>query len=142
MSDVTRRRVVAGVVALAAMALLGVAAWMEPSAAGHGTHEQLGLPKCDWIARFDLPCATCGMTTAFAHAAEGSFVQSFLTQPLGFLLALGTAATLLVALYILGTGSAVSRIFASWWTNRMIYVLVAILLASWGYKILQVKGWW
>lgn len=139
-ADVLRRRVVATVVGGAALGLLSLAAWMEPSAAGHGTHQQLGLPKCDWIARFDLPCPTCGMTTAFAHATEGNFVASFLSQPLGFLLALATAASLLVSVYVVWTGSPVARIFARWWTNRMIFVLVAAILLSWGFKILQVKG--
>ena len=29
---------------------LGVAAWLEPAVAGHGTHEQLGLEPCTFLA--------------------------------------------------------------------------------------------
>lgn len=139
-ADALRRRLVACVVLFAAVAVLGLAAWMEPAAAGHGTHQQLGLPKCDWMTRFNTPCPTCGMTTAFAYAAEGNFVASFLTQPLGFLLAIATAGALLVSIYIVWTGSPVARIFVRWWNTRTTILFVIVLLGSWGFKILQVKG--
>ena len=68
------QRALAGLISLAAIAVLGLAAWMSPEGAGHGTHEQIGLPVCAWAQYFDAPCMTCGMTTAFAHAADGDLL--------------------------------------------------------------------
>src|SRR6185503_8103051 len=65
------RRLIAAVVMLGCGTVLGVAAWLTPSPTGIGTHQQLHMPQCGWIAIADLPCPTCGMTTAFAHAAHG-----------------------------------------------------------------------
>ena len=82
---------VAAAVALAAAGPLVLAAWLEPAAAGLGTHEQLGLPACGWVAAAGIPCPSCGMTTAFAHAARGDLLGSFLVQPAGAILALAAA---------------------------------------------------
>ena len=65
---------------------------LTPNPHGHGTHTQLHLPSCPWPQTVGGPCPTCGMTTAFAFAADGRFLRSFLTQPCGFALALMTAA--------------------------------------------------
>ncbi len=63
------RRMVAGAIWAACSVVLGIAAWLTPSPSGMGTHTQLNLPQCGWIVMMDLPCPTCGMTTAFAFAA-------------------------------------------------------------------------
>ena len=36
--------------------LLVVAAWLEPTASGVGTHEQLGMSRCGFLASTGLPC--------------------------------------------------------------------------------------
>lgn len=133
------RRLVALVILASTTVMLGLAAWLDPDPAGHGTHEQLNMPACSWTVNFDMPCPTCGMTTAFAHATEGDLLQSALTQPLGFLLAIATAMASLVSLYVLMTGSAVGSVFARLWTRWTIWALVALLIGSWGYKILDFK---
>ena len=133
------RRAAGGGTALGAAGVLGVAAVLDPAGSGLGTHEQLNLPACGWISLMDLPCPTCGMTTAFAHAADGNLLTSFLTQPLGFLLALATAMALLLGLYIAATGSAVAGVLPSLWGRRMPWILLAILIASWGWKVIAYK---
>ncbi len=134
------RRIWASAVALACAALLGVALFVTPAQAGLGSHEQLNLPKCGWIMSMDVPCVTCGMTTAFSHAARGSFLQSILAQPLGFLLAMATAMTLLVAVYVALTGSQVTRMFSRLWAPRMLWLLAALAVGSWVFKIVTYKG--
>ena len=134
------RRLMASAVAGSSAALLGVAAFISPASAGLGSHEQLNLPRCGWITLMDLPCATCGMTTAFAHAVRGSFLQSLLTQPMGFVLAVATAMALLVAVYVAITGSPVGRMFARLWTPRVIWLMVLFGAASWGFKIAVYRG--
>jgi len=129
------RRAFASGVAMACAALLAVAAVVSPSSQGLGTHEQLNLPQCGWITVMDVPCVTCGMTTAFAHAVRGSFLQSILAQPMGFVLALATAMTLLLALHVAITGSQVTRLLGRLYRPRFIWLLVAFAAASWVFKI-------
>lgn len=82
----TRERLVVAALSLCAITLLSVAAWLQPASAGMGTHTQLGIPACSWPATIGLPCPSCGMTTAFALAADGRFFDSFRAQPIGFCL--------------------------------------------------------
>ncbi|MCI0365808.1 MAG: DUF2752 domain-containing protein [Phycisphaerales bacterium] len=135
------RRVIAGVVALVCSGVLGLAAWLTPSPTGLGTHQALKFPPCGWITMADLPCPTCGMTTAFAHAANGNLVASFLAQPMGCILALATAITLLVSVQVLITGSNLGRSFTVLWGKATVWGLSAIVFFSWMYKILTYKGW-
>jgi hypothetical protein len=135
-----RRRLIALSVAIAAIGLLGAASWMTPAAEGHGTHTQLGLPPCQWPALYGMPCPTCGMTTAFAYAVDGDLAASFMAQPMGFLLAIVTAAALLSSLYVLATGSAIGGLYLRLWNRGGVWCLVAGLLLSWGFKVLQFRG--
>jgi hypothetical protein len=139
-ASLASRRIVATAVAVGAAGVLGLAARLDPSPAGLGTHEQLNLPACGWIVAGDLPCPTCGMTTSFAHAADGDLLGSFLAQPLGFLLALGTAMALLLGVYVAVTGSAVASILPRLWTRGTAWGIGAVLLCSWLFKIVQYKG--
>ena len=137
---VRQRRILGAIVALGSGSLLIVAAMLSPSENGLGTHQQLRLPECGWITIFDLPCPTCGMTTAFSHAADGNLVVSFLTQPLGSLLALATAMAFLSGMYIAFTGSRIGSMFGRLWTYRTGWILAGLVMASWGYKVLSYKG--
>ena len=74
------------------MSVLGVAAWLHADPRGVSTHEQLGLPGCTFLQTTGMPCFTCGMTTAFTHAAHGHLLAALYTQPGGAVLAVLTAA--------------------------------------------------
>lgn len=134
-----RRRLLALLPLAGASGLLGVAAWLQPASGGVGTHEQLALPPCGWVLAMDLPCPTCGMTTAFAHAADGHLLASFFTQPLGFVLALATAVTAILSLLVLVTGAPLARPIFGLWGSRSGWWLAGIVVAAWGYKILSYK---
>ncbi len=137
----TRRRLVAVVVTLAAATILGLAAYLEPSPTGVGTHTQLpAMPTCGWLVTMDLPCPTCGMTTAFAHAANGNLLAAIGAQPLGAVLALATAMALLVGGYTAVTGSRAGAVFASLWGRRAAWILAAGATGAWVYKVLVYKG--
>lgn len=120
--------------------VLAVALWVEPDPAGHGTHQQLGLVRCNWITLFDFPCPTCGMTTAFAHAVRGDMATSFHAQPAGFLLAIATGAAGLVGLCVTMTAHSVGGLLGRLVTARLAWAAVTILALGWLYKILSVKG--
>jgi hypothetical protein len=79
---------------LGAASLLTVAAMLTPNPAGFGTHRQLGLPPCTFVALWNLPCPSCGMTTAFSHFVHGQFAAALRCNAGGLLLA--TLATLVV----------------------------------------------
>ena len=123
----------------AGLGLLGLAWWLEPSAKGYGTHLQLGLPSCTWPSVFGIACPSCGMTTSFSLAARGRFVDSFANQPMGFLLAVGTAAATMSALYVATTGARLFDLLARLFTARVFWTLGAIALASWIWKIWQMR---
>lgn len=133
-------RVMAGFVASAALAVLALAAWLKPAHAGFGTHEQLGLAPCTWAAVLGKPCPTCGMTTAFAHAADGNILGSFTAQPFGALLALLAAMIFWGGTHVAATGSTLGRLFGLLMLNRSLWIAAALLLAAWGYKILTWPG--
>jgi hypothetical protein len=81
------RRLV-GLSAIGLLALLAVAAWLEPDPQGLGTHQQLGLPPCTFRTLFGLPCPTCGMTTAWAHLVRGELGGALRANAAGALLAM------------------------------------------------------
>lgn len=135
-----RERLAAAFVALSCLAVLITARWIEPSAAGHGSHTQIGLQPCLWAAYFDKPCPTCGMTTAFAHAARGNLIASFITQPFGAVLAVLAAVIFWISLYVAITGSTLARAASSLIGARVLWIGLLGLLLGWGWKLLTWKG--
>ena len=134
------RRLVGGAVAAGAAGVLGVAAFLEPSSTGLGTHSQLmNMPPCGWILAMDVPCPTCGMTTAFAHAANGDLLSALLAQPLGALLAIATAVALLTGLFVAATGSRVASLYTRLWGRRAAWTLGIVVVSAWVYKIVSYK---
>jgi hypothetical protein len=141
MSSTFGRRMIALAVFVMCAAVLGVAAWLTPSESGIGTHRVMNLPPCTWVAMADIPCPTCGMTTAFAHAADGNLVASFLAQPLGCVLAIATAMALLLGLHVALTGSLIGRALGGRLLGRRTgWAIAGAVLAAWGFKILSYKG--
>ena len=111
-------------------------AWiLTPSEDGLGTHQQMGLPPCNWIVAANMPCPTCGMTTAFSFAAHGNLLESFRTQPLGALLAVATAMVVLVGGWTAVSGSMIAPFFSGLFGKRLLWVVVVLLLVAWAYKI-------
>ena len=128
-------RALAGLIAGSCLAVLSVAAFLNPDAAGHGTHEQLGMPACAWAIRFGAPCPTCGMTTSFAHAAEANWFEAIVTQPAGAALAAGAAVAFWAASHVLVFGSRLAGPAGTMLRKRVVWTAVALGVAAWGYKI-------
>ena len=141
MCSATTRRWIGLAFAVPALAVLLLAAYLRPNPAGLGTHVQLlNMPACGWIALMKLPCPTCGMTTAFAHAADGNLLRSFRTQPLGALLAVVTGMVLLLGTFVAITGSRIASVLRRLWRPYTGWLLAGLVLAAWGYKIVSYKG--
>ena len=117
------------------LGILAVASWLKPLPGGWGTHEQLGLPACSWIAEEGWPCPTCGLTTSLAAAANGDFIAAFRAQPFGLAVFLAAAALAAASLAEAATGhNLLGMVRPRWW-----WALVAVgaLLAGWCTKLLM-----
>lgn len=60
--------------------------FLKPSAAGHGTHTQLGLPSCPTVLLFGRLCPGCGLTTSWTSLLHGDWAGSLHAHPFGPLL--------------------------------------------------------
>ncbi len=129
-------RIVALGLAILFIAVLSIAAWLNPNSQGHGTHRQLGLSPCMWVVTLDKPCPTCGMTTSFSHAGEGSWIQSFKTQPMGTILVILTCAITIGALVQSIFGSRVYSTIEPILKPKLFVLMGALLIAAWIYKII------
>lgn len=133
-------RPIAALLLAGTLALLGVAATLEPASAGYGTHESLGLPACGFKRFTALPCATCGMTTAFSHAANGHLIAAFGVQPAGTVLALLTAMTAVVAGAALVFGFSLAPLGRFIANRRVVLTLGVALVGGWAYTLLLRVG--
>jgi hypothetical protein len=75
------------------VAVLVVAGSIEPDPSGYGTHTQLGLPPCGFLALTGFPCPGCGLTTAFAYGVRGQWWLAGASNPIGLILFLVVCAT-------------------------------------------------
>jgi len=132
-SDRTHR-LIGLIVAVCCSAPLILAATLTPSPSGLGTHTQLRLPSCGFKTATGLPCATCGCTTAFAYAADGSLLKSLVTQPFGALLALALAMMTLVGLWSAWSAMPLNPLGSVMGTKTFVLGWVGLLLAAWAYK--------
>jgi len=133
-------RIVPGVLWVAASCLLALGVWFTPSPRGLGTHQQLGLPGCGFLARTGVPCVTCGVTTSFTYASHGRMFRSLGTQPLGTVLGVFTAMVWLVSGYALVVGISLGPLGRWLWRPTQFWAVAVLVLVAWAYKILVVRG--
>lgn len=96
-----------------------------------GTHQQLGLPECNFLRLTGLPCPSCGMTTSFALLMHGDGVGSLRANAVGTVLALFLMALI--------PWSAVAAVRGRWlwirrlepWLLRAVIVLCGLALLRW-----------
>ncbi|HEY8505076.1 MAG TPA: DUF2752 domain-containing protein [Gemmataceae bacterium] len=139
---VRRRRLSAGVrlalvgVAAGLAGVFALAARVEPyDAAGRplreGTHEQLGLPPCNFYRMTGRPCPSCGMTTSFALLVRGDVEGSLRANWVGTLGALFAAGLL--------PWSAVSALRGRYlWLRSVEWAVLAVLG---GFAVLMMLRW-
>lgn len=129
-----------GFVCVLCVSLLVVSARLSPDPSGVGTHSQLGLAPCGFLERTGIACATCGMTTAFALAADGRLLASFVTQPAGALLALITAIAALLSGYASFKGLSLFPLIGTFWRPMTLILFAVVVIGSWIYKIIIMQG--
>ena len=125
---------------LASVLLVGLAAFfvvvldaVAPDGRGHGTHEQLGMSPCSWPILYEMPCPTCGVTTAATHLVHLEPLQAIATQPFGtFLAGLGLYAAGAALLCLLRGESFVARVATAPY-GLLLRVALVLGFVSWGY---------
>ncbi len=127
-------RLLAGLAALACLGLLITAAALTPDPDGLGTHHQLGLEPCGFLSTFGKPCPTCGMTTAFAHAARLNLASAFHAQPFGLLLAIAAATLFWVGAASAALGYSLAGIGRAFTRPRIWAPLAVLFFAAWIFK--------
>ena len=139
--DRRRDRLIGLAVFVPAAILLGLAAWLEPSPLGFGTHEQLGLSGCVMLTHTGIPCPMCGMTTTFALMMDLRWFDGVSNQPMGAVIWVMTLATAAMSLSeVVWPRSLWSR-FLNWADGKEVYLLSAFFLGlclSWAFKVIHV----
>ena len=97
--------------------IVSLALTLSPRSVGYGTHEQLGVPGCSFMARTGYPCPTCGMTTSVAAGVRGQLALAWRAHPFGLVLLGAVAALAVVGVVELATGrGSVHRLRPGlWW---------------------------
>jgi len=113
--------------------LLGIAAVLLPSARGHGTHVQLGLQSCSFLARTGYPCFGCGMTTSISAIMHGNVGLAFRAQVFGAVACIAVFLAVIIGAIQTVTGKNLFRYTRPriWW----IWIIVVVWLLSWAYKV-------
>ena len=91
-------RALGAVLVTGSVVLLLIAARLEPSRSGLGTHHQLGLPPCTIRVVFGIRCPSCGMTTSWAYLMNGDLVSAARANLGGLLLGVMTIGSFAVTL--------------------------------------------
>jgi len=133
-------RIVAASIFIVCAVVIGLASTLRASPGGVGTHEQLGLAPCSFLSSTGIPCATCGMTTAFTLAAHGRIDLAFVVQPAGAALAVMSAAMMLISGYAAVSGMPLTPMFAAVCTTRNALWFGGFILLAWAYKTMVMKG--
>lgn len=126
----SRQRIVAAVVCAAIVVFFGVFA-----VAGH-YQVDMGrwLGYCGFRQKTDLPCPTCGMTTATLVFAQGRIFEAFYIQPAGGLLCSIMVVVAFLAFIIAVSGvyfRFIQRFFSEIKIRYMIVALIIVIAAGW-----------
>ena len=110
---------------LGVLVMVGVGLYLTPDPAGHGTHQQLGLPPCTIYYLTGRPCPSCGLTTSVSAILHGQFGLAWRANPMGFVIVAAAVAVAINSLFALLWGRSV-RI-----ENTRFTLLMLALLSLW-----------
>ena len=136
-------RLASGLVGLACSSVLALAAVLQPSPQGHGTHVQIGLFPCTFLQVTGWPCPMCGATTTFALLAHGRVFAGIQNQPFAAMLFVATIAGALLgwveAVAPRGRWGRIADalIDREAWIAGLLTVALAL---SWAWKIAHLGG--
>lgn len=97
-------RILLSILATGLLSVFAIAVGLEPDPRGFGTHQQLGLPGCQFRKWSGFACPHCGMTTSFSNLVRGRFEDAWRANPLGIVLAAVFAFSIVWSLTTAVTG--------------------------------------
>jgi hypothetical protein len=125
-----RQRIIAAIVCLAISAYFGTFALLGHCRVDIGRH----LGYCGFKQRTNLPCPSCGMTTATLAFAHGNIAEAFYIQPAAALLYCAAVLGGVLAFFAAVFGvyfEFVSRFFTEIKVRYMILALIVIVAGGW-----------
>jgi hypothetical protein len=125
-----RQRIKAVIVCLAVSVYFGIFALLGHYQVDIGRH----LGYCGFKQRTNLPCPSCGMTTATLAFAQGNIAEAFYEQPAAALLYCAAVLAGVLAFFIAVFGvyfGFIERFFAEIKIRYMILALIVILACGW-----------
>ena len=131
-----RPRAVVASFAAAIVGVLVTARCLSPDPRGFGTHTQLGLGDCSFLALMKKPCPSCGMTTAFAWSMRGRSEMAWRANPAGSVLAPACVLIVPWLLAVAVTGRPRPFRTVEGPLVGVVLVGVGISLASWAVRLL------
>ncbi len=117
------------------LAVVITATQLTPSGLGFGTHTQLGLPPCGFMAATGLPCPGCGLTTCFSHMVRFEFVEEARANPFGVPLFLVTFFTIQVAAMGFLRGTNVIDTLERFHFEKIAIMLALCSISVWFIKV-------
>jgi len=130
-----KRRIRAAIVLAGVVALLVLAASLDPQALEAGTVTRWGLKPCGFLQRTGYPCPTCYMTRSFAYMMHARPLKAFYTQPFGAFLALLVMYLGYGAVRVLISGEPWRPRWAGWPKTYLLAALLAGFLGAWIFKL-------
>lgn len=130
-SNTFRSRIVWFVLLAIPAVVLALAAGLQPSPLGHGTHTQLGLPACGFLVVTGYRCPGCGLTTSFAHMMNLEVLPALEANPFGVLLFLSVIGFMGVATWALFRGAPVFDTLERLRADRVALGLSVAALLNW-----------
>jgi hypothetical protein len=131
-------RIVWAILFFLPLAVVVTSAFLTPSAAGLGTHTQLGLAPCGFYEWTGLPCPGCGLTTCFAHMVRGEVIGASRANAFGVLLFLTTLVSLPFSLLGLWRGLSVSAVLERLSVDKMALILACGSIGVWLVRLLTI----
>jgi len=116
--------------------VLAVARWLTPDASGVGTHVQLGLPPCGFLAATGVPCPSCGLTTAFAHMVRLNPLAAAHVHPVGVALFMVVVVSVLICAMAAARGWPLEDTLKRLRLGRVAAIICLAAVLSWFARLL------
>jgi hypothetical protein len=136
-------RALSGVLVLGIGTVFTLSALLVPAAEGHGTHLQLGLGTCTFLAYTAMPCPMCGATTSFSLMAHLRLFEALINQPFATGLFLLASFVFAVSLSELVDPRGRWGKLLYWLEpreTRLALLFLGAMGASWVYKMYMMAG--
>jgi hypothetical protein len=130
-------RLLLGLMGMGLFSIFLVALWLTPNPQGFGTHQQLGLPACQFRKWFGVSCPHCGMTTSFANVVRGDLKAALYANPMGIPLSITWACCIPWCLFTAVTGRWIGTRDPFRWIvlGTILYLILAFVL--WAVRIVS-----